>query len=272
MFDWQHFNRVTLTEVFRSQHRPADLPRFRLGLSTCVAAYEKDKASAEWTLESIGSLSLFYVTSDCVDLAVEASRLVTFNEQERVDQIEEMHRTGRTLFYLEKSVVIRDSNSAIDGMAVSNLILEIVDGSPILAAFAVDDEGARYTGVWNTGKKAPNNLFDLFAGLKGLINQEKVTEVSDVAVRSRSSNRKQRKSAPKPSTVRVVDIRRSVKCGIRDAAEATRTYSVRWVVRGHWRNQACGPGRRQRRRIFVPPHVKGPSGAPIIQGEKVYKL
>ena len=38
---------------------------------------------------------------------------------------------------------------------------------------------------------------------------------------------------------------------------------VRFYVRPHYRNQACGPGRTQRRRIVVPGHWKGPDGAPV---------
>lgn len=37
----------------------------------------------------------------------------------------------------------------------------------------------------------------------------------------------------------------------------------RWTVRGHWRNQPCGPGRRYRRRIWVPEHEAGPPDKPL---------
>ena len=33
--------------------------------------------------------------------------------------------------------------------------------------------------------------------------------------------------------------------------------SIRHIVRGHFRNQACGPQRSQRRRIYVAPHWRG---------------
>jgi hypothetical protein len=47
-------------------------------------------------------------------------------------------------------------------------------------------------------------------------------------------------------------------------AEATHVHwSVRWPVRPHWRNQACGPGRSLRRPVLVPGHIKGPAGAPL---------
>jgi hypothetical protein len=46
----------------------------------------------------------------------------------------------------------------------------------------------------------------------------------------------------------------------------------RWIVRGHWRWQACGAGRAERKRIWIDPHVKGPEDAPLKQSEKVYSL
>ncbi|MBP8880673.1 MAG: hypothetical protein KBG77_06190 [Dermatophilaceae bacterium] len=36
------------------------------------------------------------------------------------------------------------------------------------------------------------------------------------------------------------------------------------LVRGHWRQQACGPKRSWRRPVFVPPHVKGPAGTELV--------
>lgn len=35
----------------------------------------------------------------------------------------------------------------------------------------------------------------------------------------------------------------------------------RFIVRGHWRNQAVGPGRAERRKTWIAPHWKGPEGA-----------
>ncbi len=40
-------------------------------------------------------------------------------------------------------------------------------------------------------------------------------------------------------------------------------YSVRWLVRGHHRMQPYGKGRLKRRLRWIPPHVKGPDGAPM---------
>jgi hypothetical protein len=43
-----------------------------------------------------------------------------------------------------------------------------------------------------------------------------------------------------------------------------RKLDVRFLVRGHWRNQPCGKGRRDRKLIFIEPFWKGPELGPII--------
>ena len=48
-----------------------------------------------------------------------------------------------------------------------------------------------------------------------------------------------------------------------------RTYSHRWVVSGHWRDQAKGPRWSQRETIWIADHEAGPEGAPLIVKEKV---
>lgn len=49
-------------------------------------------------------------------------------------------------------------------------------------------------------------------------------------------------------------------------------YSVRWFVKGHWRNQPYGPGRAQVRPIWIAPHIKGPEGAPILDPSKLVNV
>ena len=46
--------------------------------------------------------------------------------------------------------------------------------------------------------------------------------------------------------------------------------SVRFMVRGHWRNQACGEKMGQRRPVFVAPYLKGPEDAPLKTSETVF--
>ncbi|MCA3265756.1 MAG: hypothetical protein ING19_06770 [Azospirillum sp.] len=46
--------------------------------------------------------------------------------------------------------------------------------------------------------------------------------------------------------------------GIRDQ---NRKIASRFMVRGHWRNQAHGPGRSERKLVYITPHYRGPDMA-----------
>jgi hypothetical protein len=56
-----------------------------------------------------------------------------------------------------------------------------------------------------------------------------------------------------------------------DATDAVRSYvqsdrrklpTLQWIVRGHWRNQVCGPAGADRKRIWTQPYWKGPDDSP----------
>lgn len=74
-----------------------------------------------------------------------------------------------------------------------------------------------------------------------------------------------------PTKVTVIDLRRmeGVK---REDGESHVEWSHRWVVRGHWRWVPCGPGKTERRRIWIHDFVKGPEGKPLVISQKVYAL
>jgi hypothetical protein len=48
--------------------------------------------------------------------------------------------------------------------------------------------------------------------------------------------------------------------------------SYRFVVGGHWRNQACGPAHSDRKLIYIMPFIKGPEAAPFRPKIKVYEV
>lgn len=50
-----------------------------------------------------------------------------------------------------------------------------------------------------------------------------------------------------------------------------RKIKVRFRVRGHWRAQPCGPGRRDIRPVWVKDHEKGPSAAQVVNRQYVVK-
>lgn len=74
-----------------------------------------------------------------------------------------------------------------------------------------------------------------------------------------------------PARVQVIDLRPMRYVPTEEADPDTgRTYTHRWVVRGHWRQQPVGQGRTQRRPTWVHSYLKGPEGAPLLTGDRVY--
>lgn len=81
---------------------------------------------------------------------------------------------------------------------------------------------------------------------------------------------------PTPQTkpdrlVTTIDLRplRQVTTPDDDSDGEKRRLTVRHYVRGHWRNQAHGPGLAERRLVYVEPYIKGPADAPLVDHEKV---
>lgn len=93
-----------------------------------------------------------------------------------------------------------------------------------------------------------------------------VAEARDVQPRTGESRPAESVTVP-VGQVRVVDAR-PMRTVPSDPGETTgesggRHQSTRWVVRGHWRQQAHGPGRSQRRTQWIESYIKGPEGAPL---------
>jgi len=54
-------------------------------------------------------------------------------------------------------------------------------------------------------------------------------------------------------------------------SKTARFHKARWLVRGHWRNQAYGPGRSLRKEIFIEPFWKGDERSSVILREHQIK-
>lgn len=79
---------------------------------------------------------------------------------------------------------------------------------------------------------------------------------------------KMKRRRMKPQPVRVIQLRNAPTH--RDNTDPSgREYHHRWAVRGHWRRQWY-PSREDHMPIWIAPHIKGPDGAPLKTGEKVY--
>jgi hypothetical protein len=87
---------------------------------------------------------------------------------------------------------------------------------------------------------------------------------------TRASIRRLNKAGFPVPTVRIINLR-SIR-GNTGTPEQQREWAHQWVVRGHWRMQPCGRNREERRPTWIAPHIKGPEGAPILGGDKVYNF
>lgn len=118
----------------------------------------------------------------------------------------------------------------------------------------------------------------LLATALSLMSQPQVSSTSLLDVGKRDamevpeSERATRRS--RPTDVLLLDARPPQHLpGEHDSVPQRGRYTKRthrWVVRGHWRNQAYGPDRSLRRQQWIPDHIRGPEGAPRLQRERVY--
>lgn len=100
-----------------------------------------------------------------------------------------------------------------------------------------------------------------------MLNQT-ITQVVDAPIERHAAKRARRMKIP--DRVSVIQLRRSEHRPTE--GESVVEWSHRWIVRGHWRMQPYGEGRKEVRRIWIPPHIKGPDNKPLVITEKVYDL
>lgn len=132
---------------------------------------------------------------------------------------------------------------------------------PVPVAALPEQAGAAADGV------PPAALMTLAAAWL-LMDQPTLAEQTSERVRGAEARSSARADLP-PPVVTAVDLRRQFVPDMRDAGQQGRGYRHRWVVSGYWRQQPYGPGREQRRQQWIPSHVKGPDGAPLLTTERV---
>ncbi|MFD9248535.1 hypothetical protein [Streptomyces bottropensis] len=100
-----------------------------------------------------------------------------------------------------------------------------------------------------------------------LLMQQPLAVVSEVEP-DRAARKRLRRIGRERDSVRVIELRRP-KTAAGVSSDSSREYHHRWITRGHWRQQWF-PKREVHRPVWIAPHLKGPEGAPLIGGEKVY--
>lgn len=122
----------------------------------------------------------------------------------------------------------------------------------------------------DTDKRAQRTLWHIVMGMFAYVGAvEHAVEPKDAPARVRKGGDR---AAPKHW-----EVGRTIKIGpelVRAAREGSRELAFRLkhrhIVRGHYRNQAHGEGRKDRRKIWIAPHWKGPEdGAVLVH---TYKL
>ncbi|MBQ1052478.1 hypothetical protein KBX50_29010 [Micromonospora sp. C51] len=114
------------------------------------------------------------------------------------------------------------------------------------------------------------------AMLRALIATWILTTQPDAEITEQQADKSTRKAyqrANRPTpVVRLVRLRRKQEARQATEGKPGRVYTRRWWVSGFFREQPCGPGRSQRRRTYVRPHIKGPADAPLILTDQVHIL
>lgn len=121
-------------------------------------------------------------------------------------------------------------------------------------------------------------LTNLLGALWLLIGQDRVSTTEEFTTNTRRSQSERATQAVDDGdyeTVIIIDLHKAQPRPrqVGDDQRAQPIYRHQWWVDGHWRQQACGPNRAERRPTFIAPHVKGPTGKPFIaEPERVYVL
>lgn len=228
----------------------------------------------------VATLPMYFARGDFTKVLVDALQTTDGADLPgMVDALIESQSSG--MVYLERAPKMGDeAGESADMMVVAWSFVEDIflaeitgideDGDLVNAVGMLDCGGERRSDPAIISKDVQASASAVVVA--SLLAQGGIVETEDADMRPPAMKGKKRRPA-KPGTppVAVIDLRRSVAQGLADVAEAERTYQHRWIVRGHWRNQACGPGRAERRRTYIAPYVKGPEGAPLLQHDKVFR-
>jgi hypothetical protein len=270
--------------------RPQDLPELRHqvidGWETHMAFLmnkdPKDWETLNFSLQPWKLGELFFVTSDMAQLAYAAAKPLPDYDLRREDLPSEFG-----IIYFD-TPISDDPEMPITCVAwrQTNASTNIA-GKPVPAGVELDfwgpaDLPAPYTPLaWSETAIVPYDGGEPVVGLNRakegltfwahvvrcswLLMQQRVARV-DEYLPDRASARRLARAGRGVTPVRVISLRQPEVHG---GPGSDRTYHHRWVVRGHWRKQWY-PSQQRNVPLWITPYVKGPDGAPLLAGEKVY--
>jgi hypothetical protein len=101
-----------------------------------------------------------------------------------------------------------------------------------------------------------------------LLLRQTIVQVEDAEVTHQQAKRARRADVPdRVTVVRLRTVKRP-----RGDGQCSVEWSHRWLVRGHWRNARVGPGRVERRMVWIHDQIRGPEDKPLAKSERVYSL
>lgn len=274
---------------------PRDLPDLRAELleyygDGFIPSSEDSGAAAAALRSSVREAELFHVSSDMCTLAVEAGKTIESFELQPED-IPSHH----CLIWFERPVFAAVHLVSLT-MYQHRLLVGLFFSREVAVEFYKQPDLERFRGGetpppgWMEGWKprflrmmgvdvpfgqrfddpAWPMLPEIGAPLvSALLLMQQSVSASNMEYPSRASRRRlERTHAPTEGT-RVITLRRRRSDGAVLQASDHREYIHQWIVRGHWRQQWY-PARQVHRPVWIDPHLKGPEGAPLLGGEKVY--
>jgi hypothetical protein len=158
------------------------------------------------------------------------------------------------------------------------LQVEVFDEAGNSKTTVLPVEDPRTVGEWASTSPMPAVLKQIFSMI---YNVCAYLESLESPPRARSSSGKKRKGKRREQEVLslVYDLDHATELGEVSVSELSaalgtgteRSIHARFVVRGHWRRQPCGPGRAERRWLWIQPHWKGPAhGVALARGYEAH--
>lgn len=277
--------------------RPHDLPELRADLAEQLSqpqvirrmwpdGYAPNRQQQQFEAELVArtrTAEMFHVAEEMTNLAAGASKtLERFAlEPEDVPSINGlMIFDGNAPFEAEYDDGCRNELRGIAWYVQKHQVFAIPAVLPHGALgkgsrVALDPEGSFLAELGGESRlMAPSGggagAFDVFGMLITLSLLMGQSLASDEQIEpDRAARKRLRRRNAEPGPVRVITLRRP-RSNTSDEGGG-REYHHQWIARGHWRQQ-WHPKRQVHRPVWIAPHVKGPEGAPLIGGEKVYSL
>lgn len=146
----------------------------------------------------------------------------------------------------------RDQLTLDELFSITLALDEVVDGHQELTPRG-------HTSDVTAFKQAANDLHSVAGSLWLLMTQPRIVTERDPATVTVKKKR-DGKTIRTPVAVSIRTINSIPQAG---STPTGRTATSRWWVRGHWRQQPWGKGRKLRKPIFIAPHLAGNQDAPI---------